>query len=312
MKNYKIKSILMPTDFSELSEKALKTAIAICNRQKAKLTLLHVVDLYMLFSSDEVLTPYYFSANEIAMKKNKADLKKLASKLSEKYNLEIQSKVVDGNPADMICKIAEKEKHDLIVMGTHGASGFRELFMGSNAFRVVKYSPCPVLTVPGNWDKDKFDKIVFPIRLVSGAIDKYDQARPIIQKNNSSLLIIGLLENEKPESLAEFKNQADLLKGKLKKDNIEYSTLVFQSKNFPKKLLNASEGFDADLIVITASLDFDWKKIFIGHYAQHIVNHSKRPVLSIKSEFETKELLNISEKEMKIASDKFMKLIVSD
>jgi nucleotide-binding universal stress UspA family protein len=305
MKDFKIKSILMPTDFSELSERALRTAIAICKRHKAKLTLLNVIDVFLFSSSNDILMPYYYQANETVIKTIEENLNKLAKKFSSQSHLKIDAIVVKGNPADIICRIAEEEKHDMIVMGTHGASGIRNLFIGSNAFRVIKYAPCPVLTIPGKWDKTEFKKVVFPIRLIPGAIDKYNYARTIIQKNNSNLLIIGLLDNELPETLAEFKKQTDKLKIKLYKDKIEFSTIIYQTQNFPEKVLNASKGNASDLIIITSSLDSEWKTIFIGPYTQQIVNHAKCPVLSIKADLDVTELLKISEMQIETASKSF-------
>ncbi|NJO88179.1 MAG: universal stress protein [Chloroflexia bacterium] len=154
--------------------------------------------------------------------------------------------------------------------------------MGSNAFSVVKHASCPVLTIPGKWNRTEFKKVVFPVRLKPGAIEKYDYTRSIIAKNKSSILIVGLAEQENPQSFQYLADLVNLFKIQLKNDNVDFSSILYHSKEFSEKVIDAAEELDADLIVITANLDYDLKAFFIGPFAQQIVNHSQRPVLSIR------------------------------
>jgi nucleotide-binding universal stress UspA family protein len=157
------------------------------------------------------------------------------------------------------------------------------VFIGSNAFRVVKNATCPVLTVPGEWSRNTFKKVVFPVRLLPGSTEKYDYARPIIEKNISNLLIIGLAEQNQPESIVELTNLVDLFRFQLRDDKVEFSSILHHSNKFPEKVIEGADGYDADLIVITANLDYDLKAYFVGPFAQQIINHSRRPVLSIRA-----------------------------
>ncbi|NJO91882.1 MAG: universal stress protein [Chloroflexia bacterium] len=160
-------------------------AVDICKRQQAKLTLLHIVDnMYYMTAIDAnaAFVPSLETAESEYIKSNRENLEESAKELSRKFKIDIDTIVEMGNPADTICKVASKNNFDLIVMGTHGASGLREFFMGSTAFQVVKNSQCPVLTIPGNWNRTEFKKVIFPIRMLPGAIDKYDYARPIVEK----------------------------------------------------------------------------------------------------------------------------------
>jgi nucleotide-binding universal stress UspA family protein len=243
---------------------------------------LYVVDDIAYLPSTEVMTPTLIISPEV-INSYRNNIEELAIQLTLNAGIAVDGKIEQGNPADTICKVASVEKYDLIVMGTHGASGLREFFIGSNSFRVVKNATCPVLTVPGNWSKNTFKKVVFPIRLLPGAIDKYDYARPIIEKNISNLLIIGLADQNNPESFVELTKLVDLFRLQLSDDNVEFSSILYHSKNFPEKVLQGANEYEADLIVITANLDYDLKSFFIGPFAQQIVNHSKRPVLSIRA-----------------------------
>jgi len=285
METYKIKNVLMPTDFSELSACAFKVAVALCKRQNAKLTILHVVDsMYYMTAIDanEALYPSLGTAESDYVKSYRQNMEGTVKELTSKYGIQVKAIVEMGNPADTICRVASRDNFDLIVMGTHGASGLREFFMGSNAFSVVKHASCPVLTIPGNWNRTEFKKVVFPIRLLPGAIEKYDYARPIIEKNKSSLLIVGLAERENSQSIHDLADMVNQFKLQLNDDKVDFLSVLYHSKKFPEKVMDESEDFDADLIVITANLDYDLKAFFIGPFAQQIVNHSQRPVLSIR------------------------------
>jgi nucleotide-binding universal stress UspA family protein len=167
-------------------------------------------------------------------------------------------------------------------MGTHGVSGLREFFIGSEVFRVVKNATCPVLTIPGNWGKTDFGKVLFPVRLNPGTLDTYFYARPIIEKNNSELYVLGLYEREKDIDNKEISISIDKLKDQLNNDNVIFRTGITQSKDLPAKILNLAKDYEADLIVLTANLDHNFKAFFVGPFVQQVVNHSRLPVLSIK------------------------------
>ena len=141
-----IEKILHPTDFSANSNYALKYACAFAAHFGAELHLLNVVaDLAMvtLPPADSFLPEGYY---ENARKHAEAELAKLPpAKLAGKTRIVKQA--VDGDPFLEIIRYAKKNNIDLIIMGTHGYSGLTHLVMGSVAEKVVRKSPCPVLTV---------------------------------------------------------------------------------------------------------------------------------------------------------------------
>ncbi|MBL7862212.1 MAG: universal stress protein [Cyclobacteriaceae bacterium] len=283
MKNYEINKILVPVDFSTLANNAIQTAIAMSKRQLATITLMYVVEnTYVLFppeasvAAGALLPQLVHDANQ--------NLGTLAKELRVKHDIVVNHIVQSGNPADEICRWALHKKMDLIVMGTHGASGLREFFMGSNAYRVVKNAPCPVLTLPGNNQWLDFKKILFPVRLVPNALDKYEMVRPIIRKNGSSLQIAGIVKRNDPTGLTETKALVHSLRKQIVEDEVICVSEVYYCEDVAKQVLAISEVEKPDLIVITATLDTTLKDFFLGPYTQDIVNHAHFPVLSIKPE----------------------------
>lgn len=276
-----IKSLLIPTDFSSLSENALRLGISIAKRQHATITLLHVVERFSYMLPAEAFLPDYDVEKDI-VKKSESNLKSLAERIMKETGVIISWMAKVGIPYDEICKLAHVQNISLIVMGTHGTSGLREFFIGSEAFRVVKNATVPVLTVPGNWPKTNFARIVFPIRLLPGALEKYFFARPIIEKNNSELLILGLSDMKKTEQATEISKLIQKLKKQLDNDNIQYETALCPYEDFPDETIKIARDYDADLIVLTANLDYDLKAYLVGPFTQQVINHSRLPVLSIK------------------------------
>jgi len=281
MKKIEINKVLVPVDFSPVSSNALETAIAICKRQLSALTLIFVVEnTYVLFPPEAggaaagIIPQLLKDANE--------NLINLAKEIRLKHDVVVNHVVQSGNPADEICRWAFYKNIDLIVMGTHGASGLRELFLGSNAYRVVKNSPCPVMTVPGKNQWLDFKKILFPIRMVPHALEKYENIRPIISKNGSSLLIAGMVKKDDPTGFIEMKALVDTIRKKITDDDVICGSEVHYCESVSREVLDIANVEKPDLIVITATLDTTLKDFFLGPYTQDIVNHAQFPVLSIR------------------------------
>jgi nucleotide-binding universal stress UspA family protein len=273
-----IYSILIPTDFSVLSESALKVSIAIAKRQNAQVTLLHVVDLLPYLLPTEVL----LSSSKEVLSRKEEELKELSEKIQKDTGVKAVVKVLEGTPSDIICKLAYEENISLIVIGTHGVSGLREFFIGSEAFRVLKNATCPVLTIPGDWQKTDFEKVLFPVRLKPGTLDTYYYAIPILEKNNSELFLLGLYDQKKDMVEEEISMSINKFKQQLDNDKVVFKAEISQSKDFPAKIIEIAKQYEADLIILTANLDHDFKAYFVGPFVQQVVNHSRLPVLSIK------------------------------
>jgi nucleotide-binding universal stress UspA family protein len=282
MNTYEIKKILVPVDFSGVSLNALDTAIELSFSQGAELTLIHVIE-----NNNYAMVPpdaggFSFSVLSNLFKSADDELKMLASKIKSEHSIVVKRVVETGNPADEICRCALENKSNLIVMGTHGASGLREILIGSNAYRVVKNTVCPVMTIPRTNSWREFRKILFPIRLIPNALDKYDVVRPIIHKNGSSVLIVGMTKESDVSSMIEMRALTDYVKATMEEDNIICGCEVHYTENVAKHVLKISNIEKPDLIVITATLEESNREFFSGTYTQDIVNHSNFPVLSIR------------------------------
>jgi len=142
-----VKKILVPTDFSDASGEAVTTAIAFARAFSARITLIHVFvePTYVLPPPVEMAT-FPFDITEI-LAKVQASLENEVRRV-EQAGIPIEGETISGRAAPEIVSYAKKIGADLIVMGTHGRSGFQHALLGSVAERVVHHSHCPVLVVP--------------------------------------------------------------------------------------------------------------------------------------------------------------------
>jgi nucleotide-binding universal stress UspA family protein len=142
-----VKKILVPTDFSELSGEAVATAVAFAKSFGATIDLVHVF-----------VEPAYILPPPIDMATFPFDLAQILDRVQIGLDTErdrvkdtgvtVTTTTLSGRAAPEIVAHAKKTGADLIVMGTHGRSGFQHALLGSVAERVLRHSPCPVLVVP--------------------------------------------------------------------------------------------------------------------------------------------------------------------
>jgi nucleotide-binding universal stress UspA family protein len=144
-----IKRILHATDFSPASEPALEEAIDLAKQNDAELLIVHVIEPVRYVAGEEFGGPeLYVKLEEITDQNAQASMKKLIEKV-ENLKVNAKSLLLKGVAHEQIVNAAESRKADMIVIGTHGRTGFSKLFMGSVAGRVISTALCPVLTVRG-------------------------------------------------------------------------------------------------------------------------------------------------------------------
>ena len=173
-----LRKILVPMDFRAASLNALDLAVAMGQRHSAEIRLLHVIN----WPDDRYGWDDLTESSEALVKEKRLKLDNLATHYASEKGVACSFECRLGGISRSIAEAAHDFKADCIVMGTRGTSGVREYFVGSEAYRVVKAASCPVLTVPHYRQWTQFTEIVFPIRPINGALEKYDFARSIIQK----------------------------------------------------------------------------------------------------------------------------------
>jgi nucleotide-binding universal stress UspA family protein len=149
-----ITKILLPTDFSEPSYEALKTANELASHFSAELVLIHVVSTTPVIPPSPGQTGFHIPG--VIRELEDTAKKSLEGMVKEKLRGEIKTRtmVITGNPSDEIARVAADEDVNLIVIATHGLSGWRRFIFGSVTDKVAKIASCPVLLVSFPPEKD--------------------------------------------------------------------------------------------------------------------------------------------------------------
>lgn len=156
-----MRNILFPTDFSKNSTHALGVALQLAKDFGAKL---HILNAYkMPYSSSSPMTRTLLDALKKASEEELSSCLKTIKGNIDYNDIDIKTKAMAGNVANSIDVYANKENIDLIVMGTKGASGLKEVLIGSNAEEVVIHSDKSVLIIPENTKIPQIKKITFAI-----------------------------------------------------------------------------------------------------------------------------------------------------
>lgn len=144
----KMAKILYPTDFSELSTYALRYALSFAHAYQARLHCLHVVDeAYQYWTAMGPNSVPVGPATEDILQSARKEMDTFAAENFKDIEVEVITDVVLGRPFMEIIQYARKQCIDLIVLATHGRTGLSHVLLGSVAERVVRKSPCPVLTI---------------------------------------------------------------------------------------------------------------------------------------------------------------------
>lgn len=139
----RFKNILVPIDFSECADQALRTALEIAGDGKARLRVVHVMPHYQRWSIEQ---PFWAPDPE-SERRVQQHLEDHVTKVARRSAVRWRSEARWGDPAELVVDLATQYGTDLIVMGTHGRSGWSRLVIGSVAEKVVRHAPCAVMTI---------------------------------------------------------------------------------------------------------------------------------------------------------------------
>ena len=280
MSTFKIKKILVPTDYSETADNALSQSIYMAKLNKAIIKLIHVVTpIYV--STPNSLIPVTDTFYVTVVNEASAELQKKAAKIEETNAIGIEYEVKVGNISDEICSMADEGKFDIIIMGTHGTSGVKEFFAGSNAYKVVNHAECPVLTIQKRPDQQSFKNIILPIRLEITSRQKVNYAIEMARLFDATISIVGYTDDKNESQQFKVKQYVEQVEKYLTKCNVKHTSTAIFADNFTKEILDYANKNDADFIVVMKKHDFSLDQLLKGVYSEQFVNHSAIPILSI-------------------------------
>lgn len=181
-----LKTILVPTDFSEPSLKAIQYATTMAGTT-TKIILFHAISLHLSATIEE---PQFYMAGELEKIENE-QLLQLRHQLKKRYPAHhFESISRTGFPVDTIRQVAAENHADLIVMGTRGASGIKGLLVGSNTSSLIEHTTLPVLAIPEETQYAGIRKIVFATNMQQDDIRCLQQIISLFSAQQPSITLL--------------------------------------------------------------------------------------------------------------------------
>lgn len=267
-----MKTIIVPVDFSPESLHGLEMALLFGKKENSNIQM-----VYVQKSSQDYRPGTYEEEHKYAENEFDKLIKKYSKDLA--FDSKLRFIIKKGKIYQEIVEQAESYKESIIVASTHGASGFEEYFIGSNAYKIITATKNPVLTVRKK-PSDAIKKIVAPLRLHVDTRQKAPIAGELAQFFGAEVHLLAVSTTKNKKDLgrlnAYLKQSTDYLKRKGLKPVVK----SLSGENSVTTVCNYCDAIDADLVTIMTS-QRPGIAVLTGSYAQQIVARSNCPVLSI-------------------------------
>lgn len=273
-----MKRILVPTDFSEHAENALKAAAIIAKKNKCEIFLLHLLELPNQMN-DAMTSGGSIPEVMLFIKKANEKLQKIKE---QPYlnGISVNASVQFERAFNGILSFNKKNKIDLIIMGSHGTSGIEEVLIGSNTEKVVRLSDIPVLVIKKDVGELNFKNIVFASDFSKEIRKPFKKMVEFIEIFDANLFLVMICT---PNSFKTTLNAEKTMKDFIENYDIKnYSLHIFNDTNIENGITNFSKTIDADLIGLCTHGRTGLAHFFNGSISEDLVNHTTKPVITFK------------------------------
>ena len=275
-----MKSILVPTDFSDCANAAAEVAVDIAKRSRAEIIFLHMHKPQ--YEGSHAHTHGGSTKKEHCSDEGHArnELNELIRK-AEHHDLKAKPAFVFDNGNERIETYVQTFNIDFIVMGSHGANGIKEAFIGSNTQRVVRDSTVPVLIVKRKTDKFEPKKVVFASSFEEDVGKPFEFIVDFATtwEANLHLLYVNMPFNfkETDQATANMQNFADKYPGA--------SINIYDAFNEERGIKKFASEIKADLIAMTTHGRTGFIKMISHSIAESLMNHAEVPILIVNTRF---------------------------
>jgi len=272
-----MKNILVPTDFSIQAENALKVAAQIARKNNSAIYLEHSLNLpgNINDAGQTGTLPESLYFIRLAEK----EFQKL---LQRPYlaDIDIHEAIGHGEIYDDIQEAVKEKEIDLVIMGSHGLSGFKEMFIGSNTEKVVRTSRIPVLVIKNEHSHFEIDDFVFATDFSEECRIPFEKAQKFAKDMDAK---IHLLYVNTPSGFTTSSEANTMMQKFVKGIGVENYTLnVYNDTSVEKGILNFAREKNVQLIGMSTHGRKGIAHFFNGSISEDLVNHANMPVITFK------------------------------
>ena len=283
-----MKTIVVPTDFSEYALFALKVAARIAKKVNARIKLLHACNI-----PTTGVKEFSYYADFYKEIKINADyqLKKLME-LKFLENINVEKFLIPDQLVSQVLIDAKFKNTDLIVIGSHGTSGFSSILIGSNTEKIVRIANAPVLTIKNENENFNIKKMVFASDFYEGTDAVFNKIKFLFNAYNAKLYLLKVITPSDFESTpSSFRLMNDfMVQNSLKNCSVN----IYNSYSIESGIIEFSQETGADLVVIPTHGRTGFSHLINGSLAENLAVHEPKPVLSIKIPVATKPVVKVS------------------
>ncbi len=272
-----MKKIIVPVDFSEQSKFAIKVASSLAKKHDAEILALHMLELNQaMITSSEGFHP-----------EQTVFLIKLAEKRFREF---LDMPCLEGIKVTPIIKhfkvfsevneVAAENEVDLIVMGSHGTDGLKEIFVGSNAEKVVRNADIPVLVIKKEHENFKVERFAFACDFKEESLNAFHKASKFADMLKAKLDLVYI--NTPGDDFLSHKDAYERINQFLSKANAGEKVEIYNDYSVDAGVLNFSETINADLIGIPTHGRKGLSHFFMGSIGEDVTNHAEVPVVTFK------------------------------
>jgi len=278
-----MKNILFPTDFSPNADNALNYAVEIARKIKGNLILFHAYSVQLI--DPNMPAEIYLSAYQEEEKSAKENLETLSKRLIESNKgddgsslFNIDTIVSQGLVVDEVLALSDEFKIDMIIMGTHGASGITEFILGSNTASVIERASIPVLAIPHNIDYSNINNIVYAYDDIMSGLPKFNRLLDFAKIYDSEITLLHIIESGKDTTELN-KKEFEKIKGAVNYGKIRLE--LVKEENILEGINDYVNSNNVDILAMTIKKRSLFDKIFSRSLTKKMAYHTKVPLLAL-------------------------------
>jgi nucleotide-binding universal stress UspA family protein len=270
-----MKNIIVPVDFSELSLKGIDLALILAKKYSADIQIVHVLEG----------TSVEFKSEVDHLNK---DTHNRMDELVERYagkakGFKVLSIIKEGKIHKEVVGQADAFDDSVIVTTTHGGSGFEELFIGSNAYKIISSTNRPVFTLRGDKVPEKIGKIVLPIDSTNETREKVPFTAKLASLFGAEIHVVTVTSTRTDNINKRIESYAHQVENYLKAMKLKCVRDSLFGDNLTDITIEYADRVKADLISIMSEQEKSLSNLLLGNYAHQMINKSLIPVLVISN-----------------------------